>query len=344
VIKEAINTLVSGNSLTFEEAAEVMEEIMSGEATPAQFGTFVTGLRIKGETVDEIAGLASVMRTKATPVLTTSPVVDTCGTGGDSLFSFNISTTSAFIAAGAGLKVAKHGNRAMSSHCGSADVLEALGVKIDLEADAVAKCLESAGIGFMFAPTFHPAMKYAASPRREIGIRTVFNILGPLTNPAKAEHQVIGVPSKELGGKIAYVLLRLGTKHSLVVYGLDGMDEISISKGTMIWDINQHRVLPPYEVFPEDFGFVKASMSEIKGGTAKQNAKILRNILNGEVGARRNVVIMNAAAALVAGNRAPNLKEGAHIAEETIDNGKAQAKLDELINLSQSLKKEAVSA
>ena len=339
MIKEAIETVVSGRSLTFEQAAAVMEEIMIGEATPAQVAAFVTSLRIKGETVDEIAGLATIMQARATPVGVTSPVVDTCGTGGDGSSSFNISTTAAFIVAGAGLKVAKHGNRAMSSHCGSADVLEALGVRIELGAEAVAQCLETVGIGFMFAPVFHPAMKYAAAPRREIGIRTVFNILGPLTNPAKAKFQVIGVPSKELGERIAFVLHRLGTKHSLVVHGIDGMDEISISRKSLVWDVNQQRVLPPYEVSPDDFGFMKASMTQIKGGTARQNAKILRSILSGEVGVRRNIVIMNAAAALVASNQASDLKEGASIAERTIDSGQALAKLDELIKLSQSLHK-----
>ena len=339
MIKEAIETVANSRSLTFKEAAAVMEEIMSGEATPAQFAAFITALRIKGETVDEIAGLASVMQAKATPVQVTPPVVDTCGTGGDGLCSFNISTTAAFIVAGAGLKVAKHGNRAMSSHCGSADVLEALGVRIELGAEAVAQCLEIVGIGFMFAPVFHPAMKYATAPRREIGIRTVFNILGPLTNPAKAKFQVIGVPSKELGERIAFVLHRLGTEHSLVVHGVDGMDEISISRKSLVWDVNQHRVLPPYEVSPDDLGFMKASMTQIKGGTARQNAKILRGILSGEVGARRNIVIMNAAAALVAGNQASDLKEGACVAEKTLDSGKALAKLEELIKLSQSLNK-----
>jgi anthranilate phosphoribosyltransferase len=340
VIKEAIETVVNGRSLTFEEGAAVMEEIMIGEATPAQFAAFVTALRIKGETVDEIAGLASVMQAKATPVEVTPPVLDTCGTGGDGCCSFNISTTAAFIVAGAGLKVAKHGNRAMSSHCGSADVLEALGVRIELGAEAVAQCLETVGIGFMFAPVFHPAMKYAAAPRREIGIRTVFNILGPLTNPARAKFQVIGVPSKELGEKIAFVLHRLGTEHSLVVHGIDGMDEISISGKSLVWDVNQHRVLPPYEVSPDDLGFMKASTTQIKGGTARQNAKILRGILSGEVGARRNIVIMNAAAALLAGNQASDLKEGICIAEKTIDSGKALAKLNELIKISHSLNKE----
>ena len=337
MIKETINTLVSGNSLTFEEAGDVMEEIMSGEATPAQIGAFITALRIKGETVDEIAGLASVMRAKAIPVVATPPLVDTCGTGGDSSSSINISTVAAFVAAGAGLKVAKHGNRAMSSRCGSADVLETLGIKIDLGAEAVAECLETIGIGFMFAPIFHPAMKYAAAPRREIGIRTVFNILGPLTNPARAESQVIGVPSEELGGKIASVLHRLGTKHSLVVHGLNGMDELSISGRSVVWEVNEHRVSAPYDVFPLHFGFKEVSLAEIRGGSPEENAGILRLILNGKKGSLRDIVVMNAAAAIVAGNRASDLKEGARLAEEAIDSGRAQEKLDGLVRLSQNL-------
>jgi len=339
MIKEAIENVVHGRSLTFEQATSVMDEIMIGEATPAQIAAFITALRIKGETVDEIAGLATVMQARATPVEVTPPVIDTCGTGGDGSSSFNISTTAAFVVAGAGLKVAKHGNRAMSSHCGSADVLETLGVRIELGAEAISQCLETIGIGFMFAPSFHPAMKYAAAPRREIGIRTVFNILGPLTNPAGAKFQVIGVPSQELGEKIALVLHRLGTEHSLVVHGTDGMDEISISGKSLIWDINQYRVSPPYEISPEDLGFMKASVTQIRGGTARQNARILRGILSGEVGVRRNIVIMNAGAALVAGNKASDLKEGICIAEKTIDSGKALGKLDELIKLSQSFKK-----
>jgi anthranilate phosphoribosyltransferase len=337
MIREAIQALVSGNSLTFEQAAGAMEEIMSGEATPAQIAAFVTALRIKGETIDEIAGLASVMRARATPVVVTPPVVDTCGTGGDNTSTFNISTAAAFVAAGSGLKVAKHGNRAMSSHCGSADVLEALGVKIDLRAKAVAKCLETVGIGFMFAPIFHPAMKYAAAPRREIGIRTVFNILGPLTNPARAESQVIGVASEELGNKIAAVLHLLDTRHSLVVHSLDGMDEISITGRSLVWEVNQTGVLPVKEVSPHHFGFNKAKLAEIKGGTPEENAEMVRRILGGEKGPRRDVVVMNAAAALVAGNRAPNFKEGARIAEEAIDSGQALEKLDGLVRLSQSL-------
>lgn len=311
---------------------------MSGEATAAQIAAFITALRIKGETIDEIAGLASVMRAKAVPVKVTTPVVDTCGTGGDNSASVNISTAAAFITAGAGPTVAKHGNRAMSSHCGSADVLEALGVKIDLGAEAVAECLKTVGIGFMFAPIFHPAMKHAAVPRREIGIRTVFNILGPLTNPARAEFQVIGAPSPELGNKIALVLHRLGTKHSLVVHGTDGMDEITITGKSLVWEVDKNGVLPTYEVSPQYFGFKEASPTEIQGGTPENNARMLHQVLAGEDrGPKRAVSIMNAAAALVAGNRAADLKEGARLAAEAIDSGRALAKLDELVKLSQSL-------
>ena len=336
-IREAIESLVAGSSLASEQASGVMEEIMSGKATPAQIAAFVTALRIKGETADEIVGLAKVMQAKAVPVVAPSPVVDTCGTGGDKSSSFNISTAAAFIAAGAGLKVAKHGNRAMSSKCGSADVLEALGVNIELGAEAVAKCLETIGIGFMFAPLFHPAMKYAAAPRRDIGIRTVFNILGPLISPARAQFQVMGVPTTELGEKIASVLHRLGSKHALVVHGMDGMDEISIRGKSLVWDITPQGVSPPYEVSPQYFGFKEADVTEIKGGTPEDNARILRSILKGEQGPRRDITVMNAAAAIVAGNGAPDLKEGARIAQEAIDSGRALEKLNALVRLSQSL-------
>ncbi len=338
MIKESINSLVSGNSLSFEEASGAMEEIMSGEATSAQIAAFLTALHIKGEIVDEIAGMASVMRSKATPVKVSSATIDIVGTGGDASGSFNISTATAFVAAGAGLKVAKHGNRAMSSQCGSADVLEALGVKIDLGPEAVAECIETVGIGFMFAPVFHPAMKHAASPRREIGIRTVFNILGPLTNPAQAEHMVLGVPSEELGTKIAAVLYRLGTKHSLVVYGMNGMDEITINGSSLVWDVSKDRLSPPYEVSPDSFGLKESDPSEIKGGTPEENAGALRRILDSEKGALRNVVVMNAAAALVAGNHTSDLKVGARLAEDAIDSGHAKVKLDKLVELSQSLR------
>ena len=310
---------------------------MNGEATPAQIGAFVTALRLKGETVDEIAGLASIMRAKATPVKVSDAAIDVVGTGGDGSGSFNISTAAAFVVAGAGLKVAKHGNRAMSSQCGSADILEASGVKIELGAEAVARCIEAVGIGFMFAPVFHPAMKHAAAPRREIGIRTVFNILGPLTNPAHVEHMLLGVPSEELGKKIADVLHRLGTKHSLVIHGRDGMDEISISDRSLIWEVDERGTKAPYGVSPGYFGFNTAEPAEAKGGTPEENAGALRRILDGERDALRNVVVMNAAAALVAGNLTPDLKEGARRAEEAIDSSQARVKLDKLVELSQSL-------
>jgi anthranilate phosphoribosyltransferase len=337
MIKEAIGELVSGNSLTFEQASATMEEIMNGEATPAQIGAFVTALRLKGETAEEIAGLASVMRAHATPVKISGPTIDVVGTGGDGSGSFNISTAAAFVVAGAGLKVAKHGNRAITSTCGSADILEALGVKIDLGPEAVAECIETVGIGFMFAPVFHPAMKHAAAPRREIGIRTVFNILGPLTNPARAEHTLLGVPGRELGEKIAAVLYRLGTRHSLVVHGLNGMDEISISGGSLVWDVKEKELALPYETSPKDFGFKEADTGEVRGGTPEENARALRRILDGEKGTLRNVVVMNAAAALLAGNRAPDINIATHLAEEAIDSGQARSKLDKLVELSQSL-------
>ncbi|MFC2007523.1 anthranilate phosphoribosyltransferase [Chloroflexota bacterium] len=337
MIKETISRLVDDYSLSFEEAAGAMEEIMGDEATPAQIAAFITALRIKGETVDEIAGLASVMRAKATPVKVNGPVIDIVGTGGDGSSTFNISTAAAFIAAGTGLKVAKHGNRAITSRCGSADVLEALGVKIDLGADAVAECIEKAGIGFMFAPVFHPAMKYAAVPRREIGIRTVFNILGPLTNPAGAGYQVIGVPSEELGGKIAAVLHRLGTRHSLVVHSRDGMDEISVSGNSLVWDVTEDGVAPPFEVSPQSFGFQEASTDEIKGGNPEENAAILGGIFDGEKSPHRDAAVMNAAAAMVAGDKVADLQEGTRLAEETIDDGRAREKLNNMVKFSQSL-------
>jgi len=315
MIKEAIGTLVEGRSLSFEEASGSMEEIMSGEATPAQIGAFLAALRVKGETSDEIAGLASAMREKATPVNITGPAIDIVGTGGDGSGSFNISTAAAFVAAGAGLKVAKHGNRAASSKCGSADILEAIGVKIDLGPDGVAEYIEKVGIGFMFAPVFHPAMKHAAPVRREIGIRTVFNILGPLTNPARVEHIVLGVPGEELGNKIAAVLYRLGTRHSLVVHGRDGLDEITISGRSLVWDVSEELLSPPYEVTPESFGFKEADRSDIMGGAPAENAAALRRILDGEKGPLRNIVVINAAAALVAGNVTADLKEAVRLAE-----------------------------
>ena len=341
MIKEAISLLVSGQSLTMEQATEVMEEMTTGQVTPAQFGAFVTALRIKGETADEIAGLASVMRAKAIRVKTTEPVIDIVGTGGDNSGSFNISTAAAFVAASAGVRVAKHNNRAMTSQCGSADVLETLGVKIDLDASQVEDCLEKVGIGFMFAPLFHPAMKFAAAPRREIGVRTIFNILGPLTNPARAESQVLGVPTEELGEKLTQVLYRLGSKHSLVVHGLNGMDEISVAGESKVWELWDGEITD-YLVSPENFGLARAGVETLKGGTPQENALILRSVFEGAKGPRRDAVVMNAAAGIAVGHRTkhpsgfPALKEGVDIAKEAIDSGQALDKLERLIKLSQS--------
>ena len=333
MIKEAIQNLIAGNSLTMEQAEQVMEEIMRGEATPAQFGAFVTALRLKGETVDEIIGLAKTMRARAIPVITDEPVVDTCGTGGDGAGTFNISTAAAFVAAGAGLKVAKHGNRAISSQCGSADILEALGVKIDLNAQQVKRCLVEVGIGFMFAPVFHPAMKYAAAPRREIGIRTVFNILGPLTNPAGARAQVIGVADGTLLKKMALALKGLGCHHALIVYGEDGLDEITITGKTRVCELKDGGI-KSYSISPEDFGLSRAGLNDLRGGTVNENAALLRNIMAGAPGPQRDVVLMNAAAVLLAGDRVVNLKQGLDLAKEVMDSGRALTKLEKLIEFS----------
>jgi len=336
MIKEAIASLIAGQSLTEIEASAVMEEIMAGEATPAQFGAFVTALRLKGETVDEIVGLARTMRAKAVRISLNAPLVDTCGTGGDGAGTFNISTAAAFVAAGAGLRVAKHGNRAMSSRCGSADVLEALGVRIDLSAENVRKCLEKVGMGFMFAPGFHPAMKYAAGPRREIGIRTVFNILGPLTNPAGAQAQVLGVADVSLLEKMATALQKLGCRHALVVHGEDGLDEMTITGNTLVCEV-KNGSMTSYQINPEEIGLPRAGLDSLKGSDAAGNAACLRRILDGEPGPPRDVVLLNAAGILLAGDKVKTLREGLALAREVIDRGDARKKLEELINFSQSL-------
>ncbi len=334
MIREAIEALVEGNNLTQEQAAAVMEEIMEGQATPAQLGAFLTALRLKGETVAEIAGLAAVMRAKATKVPFSGPCIDTCGTGGDNSGSFNISTAAAFVAAGAGLTVAKHGNRAATSHCGSADVLEALGVKIALSPEGVAACLEQVGIGFMFAPSFHPAMRHAAGPRREIGIRTVFNILGPLTNPAGAQAQVIGVAHPTLAPKMAEALKLLGSQRALVVHSQDGMDEISLAAPTAIYDLKDG-IITDYAITPEDVGFATANPNSLRGGSAEENAATLRSVLGGKAGPLRDVVLMNAAAALVAGGKASSIKAAIPQAAASIDSGRALKKLEGLVQVSQ---------
>ncbi len=336
MIKKAIQALVSGKSLTMGEAGDVMKEIMEGQVTPAQFGALVTALRIKGETVEEIAGFARIMRAKAVPVKGSGTVVDTCGTGGDASGTFNISTAAAFVAAGVGLKVAKHGNRAASSQCGSADVVEALGVRLDLTAEDVGRCLEEVGVGFMFAPTFHPAMKYAAVPRREISIRTVFNILGPLTNPAGARAQVLGVADGALVEKLAQVLNSLDCHHALVVHGEDGLDEITVTGESRVCELIDGRIVK-YSVSSEELGLCRASYGSLKGGMVVENAKILCDVLGGKLGPKLDVVLINAAAVLMAGDKVASLQEGIDMARKSIDSGQALAKLQQLITFTQAL-------
>ncbi|MBF8268275.1 MAG: anthranilate phosphoribosyltransferase [Dehalococcoidia bacterium] len=336
MIREAIDALVSRRDLTQQEAAGVMGEIMTGEATPAQFGAFVTALRLKGETAEEIAGMARVMREKALQVRVEGDLVDTCGTGGDGSRTINVSTIAAFVVAGAGLKVAKHGNRAVTSGCGSADVLEAAGVKIDLGPQGVERCIREVGFGFMFAPTFHPAMRYAGGPRREIGIRTVFNILGPLTNPAGARSQVLGVADGALGERMAQVLHHLGCQHALVVHGDDGLDEVSIAAPTQIWEMKEGRI-HSYKVAPEDVGISRAQASTIRSDSIEGNVAAMTQVLSGEKGPARDIVLLNAAAALLAGGAVRNLQQGVMVASESIDSGRAMEKLRALVKLSQQL-------
>ncbi len=337
MIKQAIKKVIEGKNLTRQEAALTMDTIMKGEATTSQISAFITALRMKGETIDEITGCAEKMREHAANIYPQQKnLVDTCGTGGDKSGTINISTISALVVAGAGVPVAKHGNRSVSSKCGSADVLEALGVKVDLEPKKVEECINQVGIGFIFAPKFHAAMKYAMPARKETGIRTVFNILGPLTNPAKASFQVLGVFSSALTEVMAKVLGNLGIKHALVVHGKDGLDEITISDKTKVAELKDGKI-KTYEIKPEDFGVKKAKLSEILGGAKEKNAKIALEILKAEEkGAKRNVVLMNAAAAIYAAGKAKDLKEGFKLAAEAVDSGTANKKLEELINFSNS--------
>ena len=336
VIREAIDGIVSGHSLSRDEAAAVMREVMDGEATPAQLGAFLTALRLKGETAEEMAGMASVMREKVLKVEVEGTLVDTAGTGGDGKGSFNISTAAAFVAAAAGLRVAKHGNRAASGSCGSADVLEALGVRIELGPENVKRCIEEVGIGFIFAPTYHPAMRHAAPVRREIGIRTVFNILGPLTNPAGAQCQLLGVAEAGLGDRMAEVLKHLGSQHSMVVHGEDGLDELSLGARNKVWEV-QDGAVHSYTISTRELGLTEVSADQIKGGGPEENARTLRRLFQGEQGPVREVVLLNSAAVLVIGGRAPGLKEGIDIAREIIDGGGPMRKVDALVELSQQL-------
>lgn len=336
MIQQGIQQVLEGKDLGRAEAGQVMEQIMTGGATDAQIGAFLIALRCKGETVDEIAGFAQVMRDKATGISTSrTDVVDTCGTGGDGSGTFNISTAVAFVAAGAGLCVAKHGNRAMSSKCGSADVLQALGVNIEADTAKVEQCLDQVGIAFLFAPMLHAAMKHAIGPRREIGTRTVFNVLGPLTNPAGARRQLIGVYDGDLTEKIAGVLAALGSQRAFVVHGDDGLDEITTTGPSRIAELRDGAVRT-YQVRPEDFGMERAAAADLAGGEAEDNAAILAGILAGETGPRRDIVVLNAAAAIVAGGAAEDLAAGAAKAAEAIDSGAARQVLEDLKRVSNS--------
>jgi anthranilate phosphoribosyltransferase len=336
MIRKAIAGIVRGEDLRETEMMSVMKEIMEGEATPAQIAAFMTALRIKGETVEEVTGAARIMRQKATRIdARSSVVVDTCGTGGDGRNTFNISTTAAFVVAAAGLTVAKHGNRAVSSGCGSADVLEALGVKIDAAPEIVEECLHEIGIGFLFAPRLHGAMKYAIGPRREIGIRTIFNMLGPLTNPAGATAQLIGVYDPKLTEMFAGVLKNLGTKRAFIVHGADGLDEATVTGPTRVAELKEG-LISTYDLDPvEIFGGISAA-ADLLGGDAEANARITTEILSGETGARRGIVVLNAALAIVAGGKAETIREGIAVAEACIDSGAARKKLQGLIEHSHS--------
>jgi anthranilate phosphoribosyltransferase len=332
-IRDAIEKLVNRVNLAEAETIEVMNQIMTGEATPLQVAAFLTALRMKGETVEEITGAARVMREKAHRVnVGSKTVLDTCGTGGDQKGTFNISTTVAFVLAGAGVNVAKHGNRSVSSQSGSADVLGALGVKVDAPRERVEQCIAEIGIGFLFAPLLHEAMKYAVQPRRDIGIRTIFNILGPLTNPAMATHQLIGIYSGELVGMIAHVLKNLGSARAMVVHGLEGLDEISLCGPTKVAELREGRV-KEYTIEPEQFGLKCCRLEELHGGSANQSAEIVRGVLDGKPGPARDVILLNSGAALYVSAIATTIQEGIRQAAESIDLGKARQKLEQLAEM-----------
>jgi anthranilate phosphoribosyltransferase len=336
MIQEALAKVVQNTDLRESEMAQAMEEIMEGKATPAQLGALLTALRMKGETVEEVTGAARIMRQKATRIDARSPViVDTCGTGGDGQKTFNISTTTAFVVAAAGLTVAKHGNRAVSSSCGSADVLEALGVRIDVSPDVVEECLQQIGIGFLFAPKLHGAMKYTVGPRRELGLRTIFNMLGPLTNPAGATAQLIGVYDPKLTEMFSGVLRNLGIRRAFVVHGSDGLDEATVTGETRVSELKEGRIAT-YNINPMDFFGEAYAAEELTGGDAPTNAAITRAILEGKDGACRKIVILNAALAIVAGERAETIREGIRVAEECLDSGAARKKLEALVELTHS--------
>lgn len=334
-MKEILAKLVAGNDLSVEEAKKAQEIILTGQATDAQIAAFLTALRMKGETIDEITGLASVLRDKANTIAPkVDKHVDLVGTGGDCTYSFNISTTSAFVVAAAGLPVAKHGNRSISSKSGAGDVLEALGVNISADPDVVSRCVETVGIGFMFAPHFNPAMKYVGKVRKELGFRTVFNTLGPLSNPSRAKAMVVGVYDKNLTETIANAMMNMGVERTLVVSGNDNMDEITLTGATTISEIKDNTV-NTYTVTPEQFGFETVELKELQGGDGKVNAQITKDILSGkEKGAKRNIVLLNAGATLYAGGMCSSIEEGIKLAQKTIDSGKAASIIDALVEAS----------
>ena len=336
MIKESIAKVVEGVNLSEAEMTAAMNDIMEGEATPAQIGSFITALRMKGETVEEVTGAARSMRQKATRIDARAPViVDTCGTGGDRMNTFNISTTAAFVVAAAGITVAKQGTRAVSSACGSADVLEALGVNISAGVEIVEECVQQIGIGFLFAAKLHGAMKYAVGPRREIGVRTIFNMLGPLTNPAGANAQLIGVYDAKLTEMFAGVLKNLGARRAFVVHGSDGLDEATVTGPTRVSELKEG-IISTYNIDPIDLFGRTFDGKDIVGGDSSVNAQIARDVLTGKDGARRSIVLLNAALAIMAGEKAGTLKEGLAVAADCIDSGKAARKLQELIEMSNS--------
>ncbi len=335
-IKQAILKAVNKENLSFDNSLEVMRFIMEGDATPAQVAGLIVALRMKGETSEEIAGFASAMREKASHIKTSQPyVIDTCGTGGDSKGTFNISTVAAFVIAGAGVPVAKHGNRAVSSKCGSADLLLKLGINIEAPINIVSRCLDEAGIAFLFAPLLHLAMKHAIGPRREIGIRTVFNILGPLTNPANAQGQLLGVYEPSLTETMANVLKKLGSQRAWIVHSNDGLDEISTVDTTNVSELNNGKIVN-YKIYPEDFSIPRVRHEDLTGGDPDENARIALDVLNGCKGPKLDIVLLNAAAGLVVGMKAKNLQDGLELARKSIDAGDALKKLEQLREITNS--------
>lgn len=332
---EAIEQLLQGKALTREQARDVMDQVMAGEATSVQIAGVLIALRAKGETVEEMTGFVESMRAHATPLDVPTGTIDTCGTGGDRAGTFNISTTAALVAAGAGIPVAKHGNRAASSRCGSADVLEALGVDITLGAEGVRRCIDAAGIGFCFAPSFHPAMRHAGPARRELGVRTVFNVLGPLANPGRVRRQALGVGAPALAPLMIRVLQDLGHERALVFYGQDGLDELTTTGPSRVFELKAGAVTE-YELDPTDLGLTRSQPDELRGGTPAENAAFLRQVLDGEAGPRREVVVFNAAAAVLAAGKADEWPEAMAVARQSLDSGHARQALGRLVEASRT--------